>query len=319
MMGKLFALVVLALALPAEAGANWSSLWRNADQQGEALMRHGDAAAAARTYRDPRRKAYAELKAGNYAAAARDLAAIDESDADYNRGNALAHGGDLQGALRAYDAALKRDPHNRDARHNRELVARALKQNAPQQQGSGGDKGQDGKPGGKNSSGQGAASPSPEKQGEAAKPGTSGQNGQQGQPASANPPQAGQKNASPGTEQRSGGNESAQKGLQQKNTQDKTNAAPQSSAAPQDDKGNDAEQARRDAAESVNKSAAGKPGGTGADDTAGVGKAQTAPPLPSEKQLAQTQWLRSIPDDPGGLLRRKFLIEHLMRKQNTQP
>jgi Ca-activated chloride channel homolog len=30
------------------------------------------------------------------------------------------------------------------------------------------------------------------------------------------------------------------------------------------------------------------------------------------------QWLRQIPDDPAGLLRRKFLIEHMM-KQGTQP
>jgi len=38
---------------------------------------------------------------------------------------------------------------------------------------------------------------------------------------------------------------------------------------------------------------------------------------PTEKQLAQAQWLRSIPDDPGGLLRRKFMIEHYMRQQKA--
>jgi Ca-activated chloride channel family protein len=39
----------------------------------------------------------------------------------------------------------------------------------------------------------------------------------------------------------------------------------------------------------------------------------------TEQQLALDQWLRQIPDDPGGLLRRKFLIEHLMRQQQVQP
>ena len=39
----------------------------------------------------------------------------------------------------------------------------------------------------------------------------------------------------------------------------------------------------------------------------------------TEKQIAQEQWLRSIPDDPGGLLRRKFLIEHLMRQRDAKP
>ena len=37
----------------------------------------------------------------------------------------------------------------------------------------------------------------------------------------------------------------------------------------------------------------------------------------SEQSLALDQWLRQIPDDPAGLLRRKFLIEH-MRRQRTQ-
>ena len=33
-----------------------------------------------------------------------------------------------------------------------------------------------------------------------------------------------------------------------------------------------------------------------------------------EKQQADEQWLRSIPDDPGGLLKNKFLRDHLKRR-----
>ncbi len=33
-----------------------------------------------------------------------------------------------------------------------------------------------------------------------------------------------------------------------------------------------------------------------------------------ESMQAMEQWLRQIPDDPGGLLRRKFLLEHLRRE-----
>ena len=36
--------------------------------------------------------------------------------------------------------------------------------------------------------------------------------------------------------------------------------------------------------------------------------------LPSEEDIALEQWLRQIPEDPAGLLRRKFLLEHLQRK-----
>ena len=32
--------------------------------------------------------------------------------------------------------------------------------------------------------------------------------------------------------------------------------------------------------------------------------------------MALDQWLRQIPDSPAGLLRRKFLIEHIIRQQD---
>ena len=35
--------------------------------------------------------------------------------------------------------------------------------------------------------------------------------------------------------------------------------------------------------------------------------------LDSEEQQAAEQWLRRIPDDPGGLLRRKFLYQYRQR------
>ena len=40
--------------------------------------------------------------------------------------------------------------------------------------------------------------------------------------------------------------------------------------------------------------------------------------LKHESQQALEQWLRQIPDDPGGLLRRKFYLEHLKRRQHNQ-
>jgi Ca-activated chloride channel family protein len=38
------------------------------------------------------------------------------------------------------------------------------------------------------------------------------------------------------------------------------------------------------------------------------------PPLSAEEQQAMAQWLRRIPDDPGGLLRRKFQLEYSRRR-----
>ena len=39
----------------------------------------------------------------------------------------------------------------------------------------------------------------------------------------------------------------------------------------------------------------------------------------SEQALALDQWLRGIPEDSGELLRRKFMIEHMMKQQGYQP
>jgi Ca-activated chloride channel family protein len=47
--------------------------------------------------------------------------------------------------------------------------------------------------------------------------------------------------------------------------------------------------------------------------------AQTDEQQPDEEQQATEQWLRRIPDDPGGLLRRKFLYQYQQRSQRATP
>ena len=54
-----------------------------------------------------------------------------------------------------------------------------------------------------------------------------------------------------------------------------------------------------------------------ARDDPQVGESAKARPLDSEEQLAAEQWLRRIPDDPGGLLRRKFLYQYRQRAGST--
>jgi Ca-activated chloride channel family protein len=268
----------LAFAAQVHADTLWSNLWRNPD---------------------PRGKSYAEFKAGNYAAAAQDLAPFDDSEANYNRGNALAFAGDLQGALKAYDAALKQDPNNRDAQHNRALVANALKQQPqqPPQQPK-----QDSKPDQKQDA----------------------KNGQQKDQQAQN----GQSGNQPG-DQKNNQNNSDQSGNQSNKPGQKNDAKPDANASanpppqngqsgqsgqaanqqPPNDAKNDADQARRDVA-----AGAANPSDAGANANAAVPRTPQA-----EQQIAQDQWLRSIPDDPGGLLRRKFLIEHMIRQQSAQP
>ena len=50
----------------------------------------------------------------------------------------------------------------------------------------------------------------------------------------------------------------------------------------------------------------------GKNKSKAINKAQSA--KEREKQQAKEQWLRLIPDDPGGLMREKFLRDHLRRE-----
>jgi Ca-activated chloride channel homolog len=295
-----FLSLLLLWAANAQAGSFWDSLWHNADQQGERLMQQGDAATAAQTYSDPRRKAYAELQAGDYANAAKHFSAFDDSNGNYNRGNALALAGQLEEALKAYDAALAQDPNDKDARHNRDLVAKALQQQPPQNK-SASDKdssSKDGKNGDQKQSGQSA-----DKNGGKQDKNDSGKQDSAGQ-------NQGGKQQQGKTGQGKEGNKDEQKDGQgqQQSSEDKQASAdnrPSTSGQNNQAQADDAEQARRDAA-----AALGKP-------SAGSARALADAPI-TEQQLAQEQWLRAIPDDPGGLLRRKFMIEHMIRQQGGQ-
>ncbi|MDR3370989.1 tetratricopeptide repeat protein [Rhodoferax sp.] len=292
------------------ASTLWSSLWRNADQRAEVLLQQGHASDAAKLYTDPRRKAYAQIKAGDYAAAASELKALNDAEAHYNRGNALAQAGDLQGALDAYDAALKQDPSHQDARHNRDLVAKALQKqkdaqkNKPQD-GKSQDKPQDGKPQDKkdgNQNGQQNSKPGDQPD----KP----DSGQGNQPDH----KAGEKTSDkPGDKQdaqqaSNPNNKPGDKAQPNQASPNQPGAPGKPDAAQPQPSASDAEQARRDVNATLQPKAQ--------DATGDAGNA--TPPL-TEKQIAQEQWLRSIPDDPGGLLRRKFLIEHMMRQRDAKP
>ena len=290
---------LLLWAAAVQASPTWDSLWRTPDQRAQQLLHQGKPAEASRLFRDPRRKAYAELQAGNFPQAAQDFAVFGDSDSQYNRGNALARAGRLQEAIQAYDAALARDPDNRDARHNRELVAKALQKQPPKPPSASGQGRQDNK----NQNGQ-----KPGKQ----QKDSGTQNGEASKPSSNNTAQAGKqdRNQAGGAQTQPARQGQPQQGQTQP---DQANPGPPSDRRNTDANGLQQDQTANDAAQARNDAAAGlaKP--------QAVQAPQAATRPPSERQLAEEQWLRRIPDDPGGLLRRKFMIEHLIRQQGTQP
>ena len=346
----LFGLALLAPA--AHAATGWADLWATPDQRASKLLQSGDAQAAARTFVDPQRKAYAELQAGDYAAAARDYTQFSSSDDHYNRGNALAHAGDLTAAMKAYDAALARNPGNRDARHNRDLVAQAMRQKPPQpptpndrhaesspkDQGKSGKEGKEGKDGKDGTNGKQTAQTG--EQGSSAD--SSGKSPSQSGPQNAKTPQQSPSSSPPESAKASPGKSSG-KGSAEQNAQQQGNqngqapgkeqtaqsGKPNASGAAQPDQPgrlgtpralDDKLQAQQDAVAGVALAAGtqsnAKTSATPARDQPNLTLARTPE---SEQRLAQEEWLRQIPDDPGGLLRRKLMIEHMLRQPKAQP
>jgi Ca-activated chloride channel family protein len=311
---KISRIVLIGTLLAASAHASsWSDLWYRRDQQGQHALQAGDSKRAAELFADPRRQAYAELQSDQYAAAAKRLAPFADAGSQYNRGNALAQSGDLQGALDAYDGALKHadleSALRRDAQHNRDLVARQLKAQKDQSHSSSGQQppskgNENGKPEGnksKDGSGDsGSSSPSSPAQSKAGDDQRQGN----GSPRSANEERQGN-----GTPQSA--NEQGQGNGTPPSSKDQDASGPEASR--QQAAGQEANVGRQ---ERLSGSAARSATGEMNSRHAAIGESG----LPqTEQQLALEQWLRQIPDDPGGLLRRKFLIEHLMKQQQVQP
>lgn len=214
-------------------------------------------------------------RGGDFEGAARLWEQLPGADAAYNRGNALARAGRLEEALAAYDRALELEPGMEDALANRATVEQALQRPPP--------KPGDGQPEpGDDGDGDGDAG-SPESPG--------GDRDRRGGDDA--PPDASNRDVTPDD---GDGDQSAANGA------DAGDPAP-GSADP--DAQHDADEALREQMERALEDA-----GQEEPDFTAVGAAAIEE---RERREAADAWLRRIPDDPGGLLRARFSLEHERR------
>jgi Ca-activated chloride channel family protein len=303
------AMIPLALCAHTQPAAalSWTDLWQRPDQQAQAQLDAGNAKQAQTLAKDPVLRGAADYRAGDMADAARDFQSGDSADARYNAGNALAKQQQFKEALAAYDDALRRNPSLTDAAVNKKAVEEWMKQ---QQQ--------------KNQQGDNDKQDSKDHQGKDQK--DDGASGSQG--AEQQKDQSGKSSSSADSEQDAKKNQQSQQGEQ--NSGDKKDPSSQSgSPGQQNDRGEE-------------KNAQEQTGGKDADRQSqqsysqGMDQAlkqgdekdqQKTKPIrlganeregtQNEQQQAVQQWLQRVPDDPGGLLRRKFMIEH-QRRQGGQ-
>lgn len=322
LLGPILALTLAQGALapsPAQA-LTWEDLWQRPDQQAAAALGRGEPERALGLARNPDQLGTASYRLKDYPAAAAAFAAAGGADGDYNRGNALAHAGKLEEAIVAYDQALARQPGMEDALYNRAKVEELLRQQQQAQQQkqdqakSGDQPPQDQQnredPGSEGKDQQGGQDDRQQAGGQ------DQQSGGQDQQAEGHPPD-GQGQQAQGKDQASGGqDQQAAEEKQQQGTQDQqegTEQTAQDAAQPQDPS---AQQAKEDQAAQDYRRAAAQAGETHTpteQTDKAAAEADDLTPQEREAQQAAEQWLRRIPDDPAGLLRRKFQYQYRQR------
>ncbi|WP_035901339.1 tetratricopeptide repeat protein, partial [Legionella cherrii] len=113
---------------------SWQDLWSTADQQGRDLMAKNQFKQAKETFQRNDWAAAAAYRAGDYQKAAELYQALKNEQGYYNQGNALAHMGQYEEAIKAYDKALALNSADQDALYNRKLVEDLLKQDKEKKQ-----------------------------------------------------------------------------------------------------------------------------------------------------------------------------------------
>ncbi|QEY15674.1 VWA domain-containing protein [Cellvibrio sp. KY-GH-1] len=315
--GVLLSLLLIPLAglSPTKSYAlGWDDLWKNKNQQAYDQLQQEQATEAAQNFEDPEWKASAQYRAGDYAEAAKNFSQFDTANAHYNRGNALAKAGKLPEAIKAYDEALKQQPDLEDAKNNRQLVEDAIKQQQQKQDQQNQDQKQD-----KNSDQQ-------NKQDQQQDQKNQQDQSQQNQDKQQNQDSQNQKNSDQNDQQQSEQDQSQQDQQKEQQKQDMKNQAQkdqqqeqQNNEQPSDKQQQNANQPKDEQQKDDEKKQAAQPAEEDKEQPAEQQDAQAATPaddgLTDEERQAMEQWLRRVPDDPGGLLRNKFNYEHYKRNQ----
>lgn len=229
MMWRVLTIVAAALMSNQLKAFSWSDLWFTPNQQAQHLMEKGQFAKAKDLFERNDWAASAAYRAGDYEQAAKLFNELKTEQGYYNQGNALAHLGKYEEAIRAYDKALAFNPNNQDALYNRQLISELLKK------------------------------------------------------------------------------DKEKKKSQNQQDKDQQNKDQQNQDQQNQDKQNKDQQNR----EQQNKAQQNKDQNKKNDKQEGEIQSESN----QEKQLAKEQWLRLIPDDPGGLMREKFLRDHLRRER----
>lgn len=278
--GLLGLVFLLLLPFPKNSYAidlNWQDLWKTKDQQAQEAYNNQQYDKAAELFDNPDWKAASQYKSGAYDKALDTLKNNTSANGFYNQGNALAQSGQLKEALDAYKQALKLNPNDDDTKYNKDLIEKELeKQKQEQKQDQ---QNKDDKQDAKD-----------KKEQQQNKDGDKSDKSEQDQS---------QENKEEQTEN--------DKKPEQKSEQSQESTEQQPEKKEAEKQVNQQETAKPEQAEKSNdQKDKSKPE---------AASAQPLDTLSKEEQQAHEQWLKRIPDDPAGLLKRKFKYQYDQQRQ----
>ena len=275
----LMPLVAGSLLLKPQPGYSfdWQDLWRTQNQQGQDLVAKDEYEQAAAAFKDPAWKGYSYYQSQDYEQAQQffqDNLAQQPNDpqSHYNLGNAQAQLQQFDQAIASYEKALQLDPSMEDAKANLELIKQLQEQQQQQQESDDKQDSDDQDSGEQDSDDQNSENQDGENQDSQNEPSDAEDQNAESQP--------------------SGDQDQEQQNSEQ---------SQQQTDEDQDAESDNQEQTSPEMTEPAEDSESPEPEQSQAMDQMSAEEA--------ENQQALEQWLRKIPDDPGGLLRRKFLQE----------
>jgi Ca-activated chloride channel family protein len=253
--GWLLSLAFLITVQPETSYASlWDDAWQTKDQQAQKIFEQ-DPAKAAEMFENLNWKASSFYRAEDYQQAVEnfsidnDASEIEQAKSYFNRGNALAHTGELEKAIEAYEQSLEFKSDFSNALFNKALVEKLLEEQ--EQQDSDEQKDSD-------------------------------------------------------KDQNSDGKDSDSKDSEQKDSQEKDSEEKSDKEKKKEESQSEQE---KKAKEELNKQA---------EEEQRADQTEAEDELTREEKQALEQWLNRIPDDPGGLLKRKFLYQYKQRDQQDE-
>ncbi len=318
----------------------WATLSKNKEQRADFALRNQQFEKASELSQVPFRRGTAEYKQGKFEEALQNFKKSEGADARYNEGNTLAKLKKYEEAIKSYDEALLLNPDMADAKENKKAIEELLKKKQEQsennsnqnskensesdskskdkkdQQNSEGKEGQQNGEQGEQSSDKSQSGEDQKQQNDKEKSGESSEENKhkesdQNQFSDANKAldkeqQGNKENEGSDKDQNQKGNQQdKQKNEQMSSEQEVEKGGGEATEQAESNAQKDQEKSQKELDEEAKLNALKQSGQEKAND------------LSEEEQMAAEQWLRRIPDDPGGLLRRKFRSQYQQRRGNA--